>query len=73
MLDIWNWELPKEFPYRYEPMGRVLLKIGEEVNIFAHSKGGEHMFAWVISKEKGIGDGVWWYWLTDKQIQPTLF
>ncbi len=73
-FEIWNWELPTEFPYRYEPMGRVLLKEGQRVNIYAHSNQGEHMFAWVTSKkDKGIGKGVWWYWLSDTPMQHTMF
>ena len=74
-LEIRVRDLPTEFPYCYEPMGKVVLDPGERVSIYGwNENGGTHVFAWVTDrKEKGISDGVWYYWLTDVESQPALF
>ena len=68
-------DLPTEFPYLYKPMGQVVLEPGERISIYGwNESGGTHIFAWVTNKkEKGIGDGVWSYWLSDTKVQLTLF
>lgn len=73
MLDIWVSELPTEFPYHYKPMGRVVLKPGEEVTIYSFMTK-KTMRAWVTDKkEKGHDDGVWWYWISNKPVQYPMF
>ena len=74
-LEIRVRDLPTEFPYFYKPMGQIVLEFGERVSIYGWNKnGGTHMFAWATNKkEKGIGDNVWYYWLSDTPMQPALF